>query len=626
MKSFVFSHPCDPSQVTFQHESKAKRWLILSHISGKAAESSYAEQPYDFPMAELEKDLMSKIRNQSSIKSMGRVILSNETNDFLKRHIENSSKLAVEIMHDNDHLTGFVDLQELLCDNRKRVRSVVPLKKFNQSEFQQQCHYESVFFKPKKISKREGKKSSRSTAAIIPQIPEESNEHITEPIFLNEDCLEVFMILEFEVEKAFNEKAPKELSDQLLLETPQETFEIISEEKVDECVKKLQVMTKNIFKIYGHECSINEIEEKMIKDGYFEAFEDQMLPYLCDLKSYEANQSFEDFHADVLCRLSSTAFNKNCLEEKPKQDEHLKAQLYDWLQMDKKADEIYLRQIYENRNEKCWIDYAIHQLRRENVNKALACIDEAKFINPISLLGHVLQVYIFFKLQNYPQCDRLINLIEQNHGSSDEISMIRRLVEKASKIHESDFSNKSTDFPDFQQVYESKELLWSATIHDEEFLNWNDKFIKLTVFFIKLGFFDFAEITIDKYYATNGENLNCPYLLAVIDAIKGNYSDALIHLNKITKKQIDKIEMFKSLLLMKIGKHQKALELFSSSVSLSEINLEKFLVTFTSGKYLKEIGEYYKAYKPLKLAFDTLPFDCSRTREMLDEVKPVELF
>jgi hypothetical protein len=83
----------------------------------------------------------------------------------------------------------------------------------------------------------------------------------------------------------------------------------------------------------------------------------------------------------------------------------------------------------------------------------------------------------------------------------------------------------------------SEEVVWQSMTYDR-LLSWHDKRIKFAVTLIKLGFYDIAEELIGDYYSEHGGNVNYFYLLAAIDAQKGNHGNALKHLRKIAHNDV----------------------------------------------------------------------------------------
>lgn len=82
-------------------------------------------------------------------------------------------------------------------------------------------------------------------------------------------------------------------------------------------------------------------------------------------------------------------------------------------------------------------------------------------------------------------------------------------------------------------------ITWSSVVDDDKnFLSWQDPFIRSAILFIKLGCYNFAELGLDEYYKTRGVSVNHSYLLAVINAMKGDCRRALIHLDNISQKDV----------------------------------------------------------------------------------------
>lgn len=90
---------------------------------------------------------------------------------------------------------------------------------------------------------------------------------------------------------------------------------------------------------------------------------------------------------------------------------------------------------------------------------------------------------------------------------------------------------------EFVEIYNEREFLWFSTPNDS-FLNFQNNFVKLAVFCIKLGCYEYAEFALAEYFLHFGANVNYHYLMAVIDAMRDEHENALIHLNKISKTDI----------------------------------------------------------------------------------------
>lgn len=145
-------------------------------------------------------------------------------------------------------------------------------------------------------------------------------------------------------------------------------------------------------------------------------------------------------------------------------------------------------------------------------------------------------------------------------------------------------------------------------------MSWHDPFIKTAVFFIKLGCYDFAELALSEYYANHGANFNHVYLLAVIDALKENYSDALIHLKNIWKDDVGnyQVNYYKTIpllavTLMKLGKFEAAEKLFNCNVAVDDPKLEHFLMLFMFGVYYNKSDDFTNALKLLTQAVQIFP-------------------
>lgn len=443
-------------------------------------------------------------------------------------------------------------------------------------------------------------------------------EQATEVSFLNDECQQVFIIIELELEKPLNEEVYEDSHVKLLPDELQMTSietsivpDIISSATLESFRKCLHSVTKSIFNIYGSETDVNKIVTKMITEGDFSTVEGQLLDELKLNLSSDVN--FEEFKPDFMCQLTSKMLNKTNVQSET--ELLMMAKVFDFMGMKKQSDEIFLLRIHKSQCEQNWIDYAVHSLRKEKFSKAFACTEKAISYDPLSIIAHILQAYICFKLQRYSESERLINFMQFKHGSSMEFLMILHLI-NVKKGVKSDLTLKdcSNVHEQMQRIYDSREVLWFATPDTKNFLSWQDPFIKSAVFFAKLGCLDFSELALSEYYSRRGVNINYSYLLAVIDAIKGDYSNSRIHLNKIFKEDIgnhqvnyQRIAMLMSLVLVKMGKFERAEELHLRAKQMSNTGLESFLINFTLGAFYNESGDPKKSIELLSSAHNLFP-------------------
>lgn len=598
---------------------KHKRWLKLSHVLG--AESSHQMIPYKFPLEVEHEHLLSNSNVHVSLNVVGRVVLSKEANNLISQHIRKSMKFAIEVMIEDEHMIGFAKADELLHVERKRIRAVVPLMKFNNSLLMKNCNYQSVFYKKKSILKAKKSKKDfdkKSIKLSISEVPDDDEIKVVPYLGVNDN--QAFLIVEWELESALNEEVYEDSHAPLLTDNSLPKFkklEVPRQEKFEMLNGKFQSVIKNVFKVYENESDVKKIIAKMMKDGYFAAIEDFLLPDICEIGSDKLSKTddFDEFKSDYQCELASQMLHLSSLKKLNSQ-QYLIAQIYTFFGMEKDANEIFLRLINEESSDINWIKYAVHNLRTGKFSKALICTDEAINQNSVSILGHILKIYISFKIQKYSECERLIQFMNHEHGQLTELSMIQHFVSR--KLNPKDPSSPQTitnqlkAHPEIQEIYESPEALWSVVIDGDELLNWQSPLIKSATFFIKLGCFDFAELALDEYYTTYGANVNFSYLLAVIDAIKGDYRNSLIHLKKISEHDIDnhhyrKIASLKALMLMKVGNLKTAEKLYNEDDFSGELKSENFLLKLMFGKHYNENGEEIKAFDFLKRAHKILP-------------------
>lgn len=137
----------------------------------------------------------------------------------------------------------------------------------------------------------------------------------------------------------------------------------------------------------------------------------------------------------------------------------------------------------------------------------MVCIDEVLRINEISPMGKMMKAFLSFKSGKVIECKKWGEKFEENLKLDGLLS-------------------------------NSEEVVWQSMTHDDKLLSCHDKRIKFAVTLIKLGCYDMAEELIGDYYSEHGGNVNYFYLLAAIDAQKGNHGDALKHLRKIADNDI----------------------------------------------------------------------------------------
>lgn len=80
-------------------------------------------------------------------------------------------------------------------------------------------------------------------------------------------------------------------------------------------------------------------------------------------------------------------------------------------------------------------------------------------------------------------------------------------------------------------IHHLNELSWNSDLENE------DIFLNSTKFFIKTGCYEFAELSLIKFYLKSELNIaEYQYYVAVIDYLRGNFKNALQHLDKIVLK------------------------------------------------------------------------------------------
>lgn len=611
------------------------------HSSSQKLETSLMK-PYKYPLTSNDENLLNNLGKQTALNKLIRIIMSKESKQNFHNHIKNNLKIAIEVKSGEEHLIGFINLGELLQVGRKKNRSLVPLLKFSNELLIKLCGYQSVFFKPnfppnerksKKLSEMKKVKTKVASKSSL-KIEQETINPVLEVLHMNKECQQVFIIIDLEFEKPLNEEVYEDSSEKLILDKPLNSS-VTQNESQEKFHTTLDLITKNIFKIYDKETEVEKIITKMISDGYFSVVEDHLLNEM-KLPS-SSNENFADFKSDVICQLASVSLNRD--HDGKKSDPMIAAKVFNYLRMEKQSDEIFLLRLHKNQCEQNWIDYAVDSLRKEKFGKALVCVDKAINCNSLSIIGHILQAYIMFKLEKYSESVRLIKFMNFKHKDTLEFKIILTLIDIKKGLQGNSWPvlDRSV-LEEIQKVYKSFEVLWFATAETENLLSWHDPLVKSAIFFIKLGCFDFAELCLGEYYTKYGSNINYSYLLAVIDALKGDFKNSLIHLKKISIQDIgnhqvnfQKITKLKILMLMRLEKFDQAKLLFFNDPLAQEKKLENFLTIFEIGVHLSVIGELKKTTMLLEQAHSIFPthltsLELGKSYRRLNELSSAENF
>lgn len=271
---------------------------------------------------------------------MMRIMLSSESTNFLHNHIRCEKKIAVEVMHNNAQMIGFINAEELLHVGRKRIRLAVPLVELDNETMMRDCGYEGgtcLKSRVKSEIKREIASANKS-----------------------------FIVVEMELEKPLNEEVFENLQ-----EIPKSAVESVNhaEEKVSCLRKNLQAIVRNLL---ASELSPQEVLQRAVDDGNFVQIKAQLLPLFHELAAdmTEAlGDSEGDFQANFLCEITSKVLH---VSTPPVDDQRkiLAAKFYDALAMETEAEQIFLREIVQNReNEVAWMNCGIYYTRRQYYDK-----------------------------------------------------------------------------------------------------------------------------------------------------------------------------------------------------------------------------------------------------------------
>lgn len=330
------------------------------------------------------------IEDTIQFNSIARAIISQESQILLYDHIRRNKNLAVEVtVNSSMHLMGFVDLEELLHINRKKLHTIVPLTQFNKFVLMRNCDYQSAFEElieskksKKSISLKKLRNSKISTADDVTQPG-------TQEIICNSDGNPTFIILEIEFEKPLNEEVFVEI-DMIPTMKPSSPIKqgMVSELK-DNLRKKIKSQTKNLLKVYEQEGDLEKIFNKSVNGGFIVKIIDSLTVDICKIAK-EQFSSFTPNNIDLtsfMCDVTSTVLNEPKIKTNSQQN-ILLAKIYHDLNFEERCNEIYLkRMLDENCSETSWISYGIHNLRSLKFNEASVCFEESLEVNDKSLLG-----------------------------------------------------------------------------------------------------------------------------------------------------------------------------------------------------------------------------------------------
>lgn len=462
-----------------------KKWHSLVNISGNGGRSIYQNEAYHFQFHCDEEMLLHNSHNALNINVMMRMILTNESSEFLRNHIRSGMKIAVEVMHNNEHMIGFINAEELLHIERKRIRKVVSLFKFNNEVMMRNCGYDSNLFKS-------------------------SGEFEALPI-LDENGKQSFIVVEVELTKPLNEEIYEDSREEALTRK----VDSDKDEKFSFLRESLKAISRNLLM---SELNPSKALLNAISNGELEQIKEKLVPQFRELTSdfMKANELFEE----SLCKFSSKLLNEklssSLLDDQKKT---LLGKFYEALGMRVESDRIVLGEIVKNRDsETAWLNSGVHYMRRECYEKAIVCIEEALRLNEVSFVGNILKEFLDLKIGKINDCVR-----------------IRKWKEN--------FSEDQSDLCGL--LNNSHEIVWDS-MKDDKMLSWHNNHIKFAITFIKLGCYDFAEEEIGEYYANYGSNINYFYLLAAIDAQRGDHDIAIKHLKKIVDHDLGNHQVFVS--------------------------------------------------------------------------------
>lgn len=378
-------------------------------------------------------------------------------------------------------MIGFIGAEELTHVGRKSVRVAVPLFEFNYEVMMNKCGYESSWIKSKGID------------LMSDETP-----------VLDECGRRSFVVVELELEKPLNEEVYENSRE----DHTAGVNALVSGHKITNLGENLRAFARNLL---TGELNPSQALLRAISNGKLAQIKKQLLPSVSALarEFIEPNEKFEEFKVNFQCKLTSKLMNEqeNKLSITNDQRKQLQAKFYQALGMEAEACEIFLQEITKNiDSEVAWLNCGVHFMRRQCYEKAAVCIDEVLRVNEISFIGAILKEFLDLKTGKVNECKKIENFMKNSPEALD------------------DFVSDS-------------ELLWYSE-KDDDLLSCHDNLVKFAILFIKLGCFDVAEECIGEYYSLHGANVNYFYLLASIDALRGEHSNALIHLNKIADNDV----------------------------------------------------------------------------------------
>jgi len=442
------------------------------------------------------------------------MILSSEACLALHDHIRKYLKISMEILiNSNEHLFGLIDCAELLHVGRRKIRVVVPLYRYDNEIFKGCSQCSSMFYKPELHLHAKSNRISRKTQNIQAR-PVNSLEDIKA---FNSDGNQIAAVVQILLEKPLNEEVFNGTSK---VSQKAQSFSHFNKNNL---IKELSdELVWDVEKFNG----INPLNIQNMMKGCGE-MENSIIPKLKVLRDHFKG-SFDD--DSFVCYLTSEIINS---KKKPC-NKFMLAEIYKSLCMIDKAEEIILHDIQNNQNsEAAWLNYAIFNAKQEEFDKMAVCVDELLKINPQSLVSNILKTYILFKSHKYPESLNLICQLTKTFGKIEELSSMQYVIKAMLDIDSNPIENDFERNDEIEDIHNRTELIWFAA-RDDCLLSWQNLFIKSASFFIEIGCYDIAELCLGEYYQTHGININYLYLVAAIDSSKGNYSEALYHLNRIS--------------------------------------------------------------------------------------------
>ncbi|CAG9797381.1 unnamed protein product [Chironomus riparius] len=486
------------------------------------------------------------------------VILTSEASLSLHDDIRAFKNVSIELLiNSNEHLFGSINCEELLYVGRTTIRNVVPLYRFDNDVFIGCFQRNSIFYTPKSQSLAKNKRISRKKD----DIHHESDKLLEDIKALNNEGNQITAVVRMELEKPLNTEIPYEVC--------------------------MHSYTKGYDKLSSKNILISDMKNELLCSGFSLETEFSITSKITVLLDQTCFND-ETFSCNITSEINNS---KNQCSE---QHKFILTDVYKSLDMIDKSEDIFLHDIHKN--DTAWLDYAIFNAKQEEFDKVSIAVDEQLNINPQSLISNILKAYLLFKSQKYPASLNLLSHLKAIYGEIEELCIMQYVINAMLGLENDPVNNNSIKHEEIESIYNRTELLWFAST-DDCFISWQNLFIKSAIFFIKIGCYEIAELCLGEYYQKYGINVNYLYLLAAIDTSKGNFKEALYHLNRISENDVvnhnvNYCKIVKSIILnlLHTRNFKKAAELFNTYIQTQ--SCDNFLILYLLGSHFNRTNEF----------------------------------